>query len=143
MITIETEARIAATRERVWAVLTDYAGYARWNPYLVAVEGEARGGALLTVTSVPAPGAPAMTAPVDVVSVEPFTMRWEGGMPDRARFRGDHWWVLEAEGDATRLRHFEHFTGSEAAAILGAYGDRIRANFNIFNAALKAAAEHP
>jgi hypothetical protein len=105
------------------------------------VEGEARTGAKLTVTSVPAPGAPEMSQPVDVVSVEPFTMRWEGGMPDRSRFRGDHWWVLEADGDATLLRHFEHFTGSEAAAILGVYGERIRANFEIFNAALKAEAE--
>lgn len=141
MIAIETDVRIGAPREHVWAVLTDYAGYARWNPYLVRVEGAARAGSELRVTSVPAPGAPAMTADVDVLAVAPFTMRWEGGMPDRSRFRGDHWWVLEADGDATRLRHFEHFTGTDAAGILEAHGARIRANFAIFNAALKAEAE--
>jgi uncharacterized protein YndB with AHSA1/START domain len=40
-ITIETEILINADIEHVWAVLTDYAAYADWNPYLVRVDGEA------------------------------------------------------------------------------------------------------
>lgn len=141
MISIETEALIAAPPERVWALLTGFAGYARWNPYIVRVEGAAVAGSDIIVHSVPIEGRPPMVAAVRVVSADYPAMRWDGGLPDRARFRGDHWWVLDAADDGARLRHFEHFTGTDAPAILAAHGERIRANFHIFNAALKAEAE--
>lgn len=140
--TITTEIQIEASPERVWAVLTDYAAYGNWNPYLFRVEGEARSGAVLTVHASPAPGAEPLVQQVGVVAVEaPRVIRWEGGLPDRAQFKGDHWWMLEAEDAGTRLTHLEHFSGSLAPAILGRHRDLIRGNFVRFNEALKAHVE--
>jgi hypothetical protein len=139
--TIATEIDIAAPVATVWDALTDYAAYADWNPYLVRIEGEAVAGSSITVHSRPVTDGDVMVAPVDVVSVAPYIMRWEGGYPDRNQFKGDHWFVLEAAPGGTRLKHFEHFSGSRAADILGAYRSIIAANFVRFNTALKARAE--
>jgi hypothetical protein len=140
---IETEIMIAAPPERVWGSLVDLSGYAAWNPYLVCVEGVAEPGATITVHSRPVPGGHVMVQPVLVVAVEPpRAMRGEGGLPDREQFKGDHWWVLETVGTgATRLRHFEHFTGALAPAILGQHREVIRSNFIRFNEALKGHVE--
>jgi hypothetical protein len=139
--TIETEILIAAPVDAVWAALTDYGGYPDWNPYIVRIDGAPVAGSAITVHSRPMPGGDVMAAPVDVVAVAPWTMRWEGGLPDRAQFKGDHWFVLETTPEGTRLRHFEHFTGSRAVEILAAYRAVITANFERFNTALKARAE--
>jgi hypothetical protein len=140
MATISTHIVIAAPVDRVWHILIDLSNYAAWNSYLVRVDGEARAGAQLTVHSVPRPGMEAVAAPVQVISVDPYAMRWEGGLPDRNRFKGDHWFRLsETEAGDTLFTHEEHFSGSEADAILGQYGTMIEAAFHRFNADLKAA----
>lgn len=140
--TIATETTIAAPPERVWAVLTDFAGYGGWNPYLVRVEGQPRGGEDIVVHARPSPDAEVLVQTIQVVSAAFPVMRWEGGAPDRSQFKGDHWFVLEPAGaGATRLRHFEHFTGSKADALLAAYSGMIQANFERFNGALRSASE--
>jgi len=141
--TIETNIDIAAPASRVWEILVEFAAYADWNPYLVRVEGTAEAGAEIIVTSRPGGDGPEMKQPVRVVSVDPpHAMRWEGGLPDRSQFLGDHWFELQPVGDArTRLHHFERFSGSLANSILEQHGDRIRASFDLFNRALKARAE--
>ena len=139
---IETEIRIEAPPERVWAALTDYRSYGGWNPYVFRIDGDPVPGSTVTVHASPAPGADPIVQPIRVVAVEPRgVMRWEGGLPDRSQFLGDHWWILEGEGEATRLRHFEHFSGALAPAILDQHGDLIRRNFIRFNEALKAHVE--
>jgi hypothetical protein len=40
---------IDAPADVVWSVLTDFPSHARWNPYIVAIAGEPRGGAKLMV----------------------------------------------------------------------------------------------
>ena len=41
---IDTEILIQASSERVWAVLTDFAAYPEWNPFIVSLEGKAEWG---------------------------------------------------------------------------------------------------
>ncbi len=48
---IRTEIRIAAPAELVWAILTDFPRYGRWNPLIRAIEGRASVGARLALTS--------------------------------------------------------------------------------------------
>lgn len=137
--TIETEIMIDTSPERVWAALTDYGRYGEWNPYIFRIEGEPALGSTITVHASPAPGADPLVQPIQVVAVEPCAvMRWEGGLPDRAQFLGDHWWTLDAQGPGTRLCQFEHFSGALAPAILEAHRDLIRGNFVRSNEALKA-----
>jgi hypothetical protein len=140
-LVIETEIEIAAAPEKVWSVLIDFALYGEWNPYLIHVEGDLCAGTLLQVTQVPAAGLRPMTAPVELVLLRPFEMVWIGGLPDLSRFRGRHSFIVEAASAGARFRHFEHFEGYEAAAILLRYRVVIESNFNRFNTALKTHCE--
>ena len=47
--TIQTAVTVEASRETVWRILTDFEGYARWNPFMTAAEGDARLGAHIEV----------------------------------------------------------------------------------------------
>lgn len=141
VVTIATDIAIAAPPERVWSTLTDFASYAEWNPYLVRVEGDAAPGTIITVHAVNQPGADPMIQSVDVIAVAFPEMAWEGGMPDRALWKGDHRFRVSADGGGTRFDHFEYFSGSEAPKILAAYSEIIRKNFITFNTALKARCE--
>lgn len=47
--TIETAVDIDAPVERVWRVLTDFAGYQQWNRFILSIAGEMREGARLSV----------------------------------------------------------------------------------------------
>lgn len=42
--TVSRSTEIAAPAERVWAVLTDFRAYARWNPEITVVDGTAAAG---------------------------------------------------------------------------------------------------
>jgi hypothetical protein len=141
MITLETTIDILAPIDVVWSILIDFPQYEIWNPYIVKIEGEAVAGAVIRVHSLPKADADIQKAPVQVVALEPYSMRWEGGLPDRDKFKGDHWFVLEACDGGTCLQHFEHFSGELAQTILNRHGALIRENFNIFNKAVKAQAE--
>lgn len=57
---ISTAIEIEAPAERVWQILTDFAAYPAWNPFIRAIEGPIRPGARLTVRIQPS-GARAMT----------------------------------------------------------------------------------
>jgi hypothetical protein len=47
--TIQAAVTVEASRETVWRILTDFEGYARWNPLITAAEGDARLGAQIEV----------------------------------------------------------------------------------------------
>lgn len=143
MQTIQSEIVIAAPISRVWDALVDLPNYDKWNPYLIKIEGVAEAGTEIVVHSRRVPNADPVSQPVLVTAVEPpQVMRWEGGLPNRGQFKGDHWWVLEPLGsETTRLRQFEHFTGELAAAILNQHRETIIANFIRFNEALKERVE--
>lgn len=51
--TIKTAVTVEASRERVWRILTDFEGYARWNPLMTDAEGDARLGAHIEVNIQP------------------------------------------------------------------------------------------
>ena len=53
---IQREIEIAATPEHVWDVLTDFASYPEWNPFIRSIAGEPRAGARLEVRIEPPGG---------------------------------------------------------------------------------------
>ena len=46
---LSTEIEFDGTPDEVWEVLTDFAAYPAWNPFLPRIEGELRPGARLSV----------------------------------------------------------------------------------------------
>jgi len=140
VITVATQIDIGASPEQVWDVLIDYPAYAVWNPYIVAIVGR-HGDPSITVHAVMRPGETATVQHVVVVAAQFPELRWAGGLPDRNLFAGDHRFQVAAGPAGTRFSHFEHFSGTQADAILAAHGDLIRSNFERFNAALKQRCE--
>ncbi len=140
--TIATEISIARDITDVWAVLVDFAAYGQWNPYIVRIVGEGRVGSTITVHAVRNEKQPALAQEIDLVSIAPYAMRWQGGLPDRSEFAGDHWFVLEptAPGE-TRFKHYEHFSGSRVAQFGAEHEVAVAKNFQRFNRALKARCE--
>lgn len=137
-LTIATAIDVDASVEAAWDVLVDLKAYAKWNPYLVRVQGDAVRGTEIVVHSDNGGESP-LVQQVNVTLLDPpVEMRWEGGLPDRNAFRGDHRWVIERrDGNGCRLRHFELFDGTMAADILATHGTRITANFERFNQAFR------
>lgn len=70
---------IRASPETVWAVLTDAAGYPRWNSTVTKIDGRIAPGEKVTIHSKATPG---RAFPVGVTEfVPPQRMVWKGGMP--------------------------------------------------------------
>lgn len=140
MITIATHIDIAANPEHVWETLVDDPAYAGWNPYITRIDG-LHGDARIAVHADIRPGAAPVVQEIDVVSAVFPDLKWAGGLRDRSKFAGDHRFCAVETASGTRFEHLEHFSGTEAEAIIAAHGDIITANFERFNLALKQCCE--
>lgn len=110
---LRTEVEIDAPRERVWSVLTDFARYHEWNPFITGVEGRLERGARLRVTiSLPEDGGQHTFRPT-IVRCEPGEeLRWLGHLLIKGLFDGEHFFRLDSIGDnRTKFVHGEDFGG--------------------------------
>jgi hypothetical protein len=130
---------IAATPERVWAVLTDLASYPAWNPVFCEASGQLTEGNRITLkTTQPASGHP-MTVKVKVLAAEPAAeLRWVssvlGLMTSKRGFTLDH------DGDGTRLTQTGTYQGLFTRFPPKTI-HRIQAAFEALNQAIKGQAE--
>jgi hypothetical protein len=70
------EVEIHASAERVWQLLTDFARFPQWNPFIQRASGEPKIGAQLEVTLQPS-GASRTTSRPTVLKAEPnHELRW-------------------------------------------------------------------
>ena len=87
---LRTEIEIDASAAKVWAILTDLARYAEWNPFIPEAEGEVKEGERLRVRIAP-PGGKAMVFTPTVTLVEPErAFRWLGRLLLPGIFDGEH-----------------------------------------------------
>ncbi len=144
-VDISTTIEIAATPDRVWAVLADLASYPQWHPVFRAVSGQLEAGSKLTITTaVPTSGHP-MTVRVTVLTAEPGTeLRWVskllGITISERRF------LLRPVEGGTSLAQEETYRGlgrmnGRGGRSTAALIDRIRGTFEAINQALKQRAE--
>lgn len=68
--TITTTIDINVSPQAVWRVLTDFAAYPDWNPFMDRIEGTPKVGAKLVVHMTP-PGGRGMTFKPDVMAATP------------------------------------------------------------------------
>jgi hypothetical protein len=129
---------IRATPERIWNLLTDAAGYTRWNNTVDKVTGKIAPGERVTVHPKINPG---RAFPVKVTEFEaPRKMVWTGGMP-LGLFKGARTFTLtlRQNGDV-EFSMREEYTGL-LAPLIGRSIPDLQPAFDEFASDLKQAAE--
>lgn len=129
---------IEAGPERVWALLTDAAGYPAWNPTVVSIGGRIAQGEKIRLVSTLNPG---RTFTLTVTETDaPRRMVWADGMP-LGLFRGVRTFTLTPTGDGrTEFAMEEVFSGPLAPLVTKAIPD-MTDSFAEFAEALRRAAE--
>jgi len=131
---------IRATPERIWALLTDAAGYTRWNHTVEKVDGKIAPGERVSVH-------PKINAgrafPVKVAEFEPpRRMVWTGGMP-MGLFKGVRTFALNPRPNGeVEFSMREEYTGL-LAPLIGRSIPDLQPAFDEFANDLKRAAEAP
>ena len=87
---LRSEIEIQASAERVWQLLTDFASFPQWNPFICKASGNIRVGERLEVRLQPS-GASGMTFRPTVLKAEPNReFRWLGHLLISGLFDGEH-----------------------------------------------------
>ncbi|MFC6836827.1 SRPBCC domain-containing protein [Halomarina ordinaria] len=137
---ITTRVDIDASPAAVWRVLTDFAAYPEWNPFMT-VEGHPRKGERLTVHLSP-PGGRSVTFRPVVRRADGDELRWEGRLFVPGLYDGTHRFALTEHPDGTTtLVHDETFGGVLVGPINRRFGPAVERGFEEMNAALKARVE--
>jgi hypothetical protein len=140
---LHTDIEIDATPDQVWAILTDFASYPAWNPFIESIRGEPVAGSKLEVGIAP-PEGKAMTFKPTVLNAEPNReLRWLGRVLLPRILDGEHMLQLEPlAGGRVRFVQAERFRGVLVPLIAKALVKTER-GFTAMNEALKRRAETP
>lgn len=109
---IKTKIVIHAEVSKVWQVLTNFAAYPSWNPFIRSLEGSVSEGTKITAKIAP-PGSSSMTFKPKVLVFQKNTeFRWKGKLLITGLFDGEHYFILHDLKDGTTLlEHGEKFSG--------------------------------
>ena len=135
---ISTSIIIDATPEQVWQVLTDFARYPDWNPFVIAIHGSAVLGEKLTITVKPAGQKPMNFNPTILACKPGSELRWLGQLAIPGLFAGEHIFLIEPCGvNQVRFTQAETFRG----LLIPFLGSMIRATQEHFNEVNNALAQ--
>lgn len=141
---LSNELEIDASAERVWQVLTDFASFPQWNPFIHRASGEPKTGTRLEV-HVQASGTHGATSRPLVLKAESNReLRWLERLLIPGLLDVEHIFTIEPLGtDRVRFTQRELLTG--LLVPLGAHRRNAdaRRGFREMNLALKARAEQP
>jgi hypothetical protein len=142
MKVLNNELEINASAERVWQLLTDFAQFPQWNPFIQRVSGEPTAGAQLKVTIQPS-GTQATTIRPTVLKAEPnHELRWIGHWLMPGLFDDEHIFTIEPlAADRVRFTQREIYTGLFAAFQVHSRNADTRRGFREMGQALKTRAE--
>jgi len=137
-----TEIEIQASDTRVWQLLTDFANFPKWNPFIRQAKGEVKVGAQLVIHVQPS-GASGMTFKPVVLKVEPNReLRWLGRLLMPGLFDGEHTFTIETlEANRVRFTQREVFTGLLVPLFARSLNSDTQRGFEEMNQALKSRAE--
>lgn len=129
--------RISAKAERIWSLLTDSAGYPRWNSTVTSIEGQIALGQKIQLR---VPIAPKRVFKLKVSEFEVNRrMVWQDGAPPM--FKGVRTFTLTPQADGTiEFAMIEVFSGLMLPMIAGSLPD-FAPSFERYAADLKRAAE--
>ena len=140
---IKTEIIINASKERVWQILTHFAEYPIWNPFIISIKGDLNNSKQLVNTL--ASGSKTYVFKPKILSVVPNQyFDWLGKLFVSGLFDGHHYFEIdELSPHQVKFTQGEHFSGLLSSYLLKKIGDETRNNFIRMNGALKAKAESP
>ncbi|HCF27733.1 MAG TPA: SRPBCC domain-containing protein [Cyanobacteria bacterium UBA11049] len=139
---LHSEIEIQASAERVWQLLTDFASFPQWNPFIRRVSGEVKEGKKLKVYIQPS-GAEAMTFRPTILKAEPNReLRWLGHFLMPGLFDGEHIFTIEPLGkNCVRFVQRKIFQGSLVPLFAEKLDNETKRGFEEMNRALKVQAE--
>ncbi len=139
---LHSEIDIDATPDRVWQVLSDFAAYPEWNPFITSADGEAAAGSRLTVRMQPV-GARGVTLRPTVIEASPNRrLRWRGRIGVPGIFDAEHAFIVEArDGGGAHLSQTERFSGLLVPFMAKSLDRHTLPAFGAMNQALKHRAE--
>ena len=139
MTEISATIEIAATPDRVWAVLADLASYSQWHPVFLKATGQLTAGNRITITtSQPASGR-TMTVKVKVAIAEPATeLRWTSSVLGLSNSKRS--FTLSPASGGTQLRQTGTYRGLFTRFPPKTI-NRIQVSFEAINQAIKERAE--
>lgn len=139
---ISTEIVINATPQKVWAILTDFDNYSRWNPFIKSITGSVAVGNTITARIEP-PEAQGMTFKPRVLVFEANKeFRWRGKLFISGLFDGEHIFQLTDNGNGTTtFRQCELFYGILVPLFKKMLDTNTLNGFNQMNQKLKEVAE--
>lgn len=141
MKNLSTEIVIAASPEKIWEVLLDFAKYPEWNPF-IKIEGKPVVGTHLKNTMMLEGRSPQIFKPELLVVDAPNELRWLGKLFVSGLFDGEHYFLLEPiDEQHTRLVHGENFRGILVGILMKMIGENTRNSFERMNVALKRRVE--
>jgi uncharacterized protein YndB with AHSA1/START domain len=134
-----TRATIRAAPEKFWEILTDAAGYSKWNPEIVGIEGRMALGERIRARVKVGSGA-IRTVPLRVTGFEaPSRMEWTGGLP-LGLFTGRRILTVTPGDGAVEFRMLVQMSGLLESLMVKAVGNR-QVEIDGFSSALKVHAE--
>jgi hypothetical protein len=139
---LQTEIEIQAAPDRVWRILTDFAAYPEWNPFIRFVRGVPQQGTRLEVRIQPS-GTKGMTfRPSVLVADAGRELRWCGRLLLPGVFDGEHCFLIEViSGEKVRFQQSEQFSGVLVPIFRASLDRDTKRGFEEMNLALKALAE--
>jgi len=141
---LHSEIEIATSPERVWGILTDFASYPQWNPFIRRISGELKVDERLDVRLEP-PDSRGITLRPTVLNAEPNRqLRWLGHLLVPGLFDGEHSFLIQPLGeDRVRFVQSEEFRGLLVPLFARSLDNSTRRGFEKMNRALKERAEAP
>jgi hypothetical protein len=138
---LRTEIDVAAPAARVWAVLSDFARYPEWNPFVKRIEGRLEVGSKLSVRLKLSGGRAVPIRPRLTTLIPGQAFAWQGELLSRALFVGEHRFEVIPSGDGARFVHSERFNGVLVPLLEKTLNTQARKGFEAMNRALKSRAE--
>jgi hypothetical protein len=139
MTEISADIEIAATPERVWAVLADLASYQQWHPVFLKATGQLTVGNRITITTTQPTTGRTMTVKVKVVTAEPATeLQWTSNVLGLSNSKRS--FILSPAGGGTQLRQTGTYRGLFTRFPPKTL-NRIQVSFEAINEAIKERAE--
>ncbi|MCU0955716.1 MAG: SRPBCC domain-containing protein [Hyphomicrobium sp.] len=139
---IKSSVDIDASAAMVWAILTDFASYRRWNPFIRAIAGKPAARSRLTLT-LQCQGRQPLSTRCTLTRVrEPRELSWRRHRIVPAFLSSEHRFRIESlAAGGVRFHHSEQINGLLASLLGRGWLRATEQDFHAMNHALKTRAE--